>query len=332
MKRCRFALILTFALIVAAGCSGLPWGRLPTIIPEDNLPTVVELTAQALIDQGLVTPPPTSTIDPDAVTPTPTITNTPTITTTPLDSPTPTLNFVPSTPEPQKVPDPLPQSEIQIISPGRLSRVLSPFRLHLYLIPPRNDRGEDMVYQISLYGENGRVIDRDTVTRTPEESEDPHLILYIDFEISGQAESTRLEISSIDPYNRVTAAETTDIILLDEGDQEIKTILNLNADMIIQQPIPSTLIQGDKLIVKGLTRIAPSDELLVECINRDGNQIGSAVVEVDEEDLGDGYRSFEGEVPFEVGYSSWIRVQVIARDDKFSEILTLSSVEVLVSP
>ena len=118
MKRCRFALILSLALIIVAGCSGLPWGRLPTLIPEDNLPTVVELTAQALIDQGLVTPPPTSTIDPDAVTPTSTITNTPTITTTPPDSPTPTLNFVPSTPEPQKIPVPLPQSEIKIISPA----------------------------------------------------------------------------------------------------------------------------------------------------------------------------------------------------------------------
>jgi hypothetical protein len=332
MKRCRFALILSFVLLVAAGCSGLPGLRVETLIPEDKLPTVVELTAQALIDQGLVTPPPTSTIDPDAVTPTSALTDTPTITSTPLDSPTPTLNFVISTPEPLKIPNPLPQAEIQIISPGRLSRVLSPFRLHLYLIPPRNDRGEDMVYQVSLYGENGRLVNRETVTRTPEESKNPHLILYIEFNISGQAESARLEISSIDPYNRVTAVKTTDVILLGEGDQEIKTILNLYADMIIQQPVPSTLIQGDKLTVKGLTRIAPSDELLVECVNRDGNQIGSAVIEVDQEDLGDGYRAFEGEVPFQVGYSSWIRVQVIARDGKFSGILTLSSVEVLVSP
>jgi hypothetical protein len=81
-----------------------------------------------------------------------------------------------------------------------------------------------------------------------------------------------------------------------------------------------------------LTRIAPGDELLVECVNRDGGQIGSAVIEVDPEDLGDGYRSFEGDVPFQVGYSSWIRVQVIAQDGKFSGILSLSSVEVLVSP
>lgn len=332
MKRRQFVLILSFVLFVAAGCSVISGEHLPTLIPEEKLPTLIELTAQALIDQGLVTPPPTSTIDPDAAALTPTITDTPSITRTPQDTLTPTLNFIPSTPEPAIIPDPLPQAEIQIISPGRLSRVLSPFRLHLYLIPPRNDRGEDIVYQISLYDENGGLINRETVTRTPEEIGNSHLILDIDFKISGLAESARLEISSVDPYYRVTAMKTTDVILLEEGDEEIKSILTLYPDMILLQPIPSTLIQGERLIVRGLTRIAPSDELLVECINRDGGQIGSAVIEVDQEDLGNGYRSFEGEVPFQVGYSSWIRVQVIARDGQFSGVQALSSVEVLVSP
>lgn len=332
MKRCRFALLLSLTLFLVAGCSGLPRAPLPTLIPEDKLPTVIELTAQALVDEGLVTPLPTMTIDPAAVTPHPTSTDTPAIPATPLDSPTPTLNFVLGTPEPVKVPDLLPQAEIQIVSPGRLSRVNSPFMLHLYLTPPRNDRGEDMVYQISLYGENGKLINRETITRTPEEFGNAHLVMDMAFNISSKAEAARLEISSVDPYQRVTAMETTDVILLAEGEEEIKSILNLYADMVIQQPIPSTLIQGDKLIVQGLTRIAPGDELLVECVNRDGGQVGSAVIEVDEEDLGGGYRSFEGEIPFLVGYSSWIRVQVIARDGNFSGIQALSSVEVLVSP
>jgi hypothetical protein len=332
MKPCRYAPILFLFLFLTAGCSGLPGIGLPTLIPEDQLPTVVELTAQALIDQGLVTPPPTSTPDPLSVSATPDMTETSAASPTPIISPTPTFNIVMGTPEPVRVPDPLPQAEIQIISPGRLSRFRSPFRIHLYLVPPRNDRGEDIGYQISLYDDNGRLIERETITRTPEESENPHLVLYLEFEISGQAEAARLEISSLDPYNRVIAMETTDVILLSEGEEQIKTILNLDPDMIILQPVPSTLIQGDKLIVQGLTRIAPGDELHVECLNRDGGKIGSGVIEVDEEDLGDGYRSFSGEIPFQVGYSSWIRVPVFARDEKFSGIQALSSVEVLVSP
>lgn len=332
MKRCRIALILFIAFGLAAGCSGLPGNPLPTKIPEDQIPTVIELTAQALIDQGLVTPAPTGTVDLLAATATPSVTDTPTPTNTPLISLTPTLDIVLATPEPLRLPNPLPAAEIQIVSPGRLSRVRSPFRVHLFLNPPRNDRGEDLLYQITLYDENGGVINRDTITRSPEDISTPHLILEIDYQISSQAEAARLEISSVDPYNRVTAIETTDVILLRSGPEEIKSILNLNPDIIIQQPIPSTLIQGGSLIVRGFSKLAPGDELLVECINRDGGQVGSAVIPVMAEDLGNGYRAFEGEIPFQVGYSSWIRVQVVARDGKFSSLGALSSVEVLVSP
>jgi hypothetical protein len=302
---------------------------LPTLIPEQKIPTVIELTAQALIDQGQVTPLPTSTVDPDLAIPTPVITETPTI---PSNSPTPTLDIVLGTLEPAKIPNPIPQAEIQIISPGRLSRVQSPVKLHLYLVPPSNDRGEDIIYWISLYGENGKRIIREIITRTPEETRNPHLVQDLAFNISGQAQSARLEISSLDPYNRVTAIETTDVILLKGGDEEIKTILDLGADMIIQDPVPSSLIQGDSLYVRGFTRIAPDDKLLVECLNRDGGKISSGEIEVDPEDLGGGYHSFEGEIPFQVGYSSWIRVQIFASDGKFSGIQSLSSVEVLVSP
>ena len=328
----RFPLSIIFILITTAGCSGLPGRSLPTLIPEDQLPTVIELTAQALVDGGLVTPPPTLTPDPNAATATQPPTETPDASLAPQNSPTPTLNFVVGTPDPISVPDPLPQAEIQIISPGRLSRVLSPFQVHLYLVPPRTDRGEVLLYQVTLYGDNGRLISRETITRKPEDRTDAHLLLNLDFTLSKEAESARLEVSSVDPFGRISAMTTTDIILLGGGDPEIKTILDLYADLVIEQPVSSTLIQGGLLTVRGVTRIAPGDELLVECINRDSIQVGSAVLEVSQEDLGLGYRSFEGEIPFQVGSSSWVRVQVIARDGQFSGVNHLSSVEVLVSP
>lgn len=328
----RFCVSAFLILLPAAGCSALSGQRLPTLIPEEQLPTVIELTAQALVDSGLVTPPPTATRDPDAVTPTPTATETPAPTPTPGEPPTATIDYIPGTPEPVKVPDPLPQGEIQIISPGRLSRVLSPVSLHFYLAPPRNDRGEELIYQISLYGEDGRLINRETVSQASSQAASSHLLLDLSFELSKAAESARLEISSVDPFGRITAMATTDIILLAGGEEEIKAIPDLYASLILQQPVPSTLIQGDLLIVQGVTRIAPGDELLAECLTRAGIQVGSGVLEVAEEDLGGGYRAFEGEIPFQVGSSTWVRVQVIARDGQFSGIVHLASVEVLVSP
>jgi hypothetical protein len=67
-------------------------------------------------------------------------------------------------------------------------------------------------------------------------------------------------------------------------------------------------------------------------MNRSGGLIGSDVIMVSNVNLGKGYRPFEGKIPYQVGTSSWIRVQVTARDGKFSGIQHTSSVEVLISP
>lgn len=325
----RFLILLVCLAFISAGCDVLPWKPAPTFIPEEHIPTLIEMTAQALVDGGLVTPP---TPDPAAITPSPTITDTPTITATPGNTATPTLDVVMGTPEPLTLPDPLPQAEIQIINPGRLSRVISPFNLHVYLAIPRNEQDEKPAIMISLYGDDGRILEREVIPRDSDESGNSHLVMDFSFDIPGEAETARLEVSAVDPYNRISSLDSTEVILLSDGTAEIKSILDLYASLIIQQPIPSTLIQGDVLIVQGVTRFAPDDELLVELINRDGNQIGSAVLSVEEEDLGNGFRPFSGEIPYTVSSSSWIRVQVIARDGKFSGIQHLVSVEVLVSP
>ena len=325
----RLLTFLLFFSFLFAGCNVLPWKPAPTFIPEEHLPTLIEMTAQAMVDQGLVTPP---TPDPAAITSSPTITDTPTITPIPLDTATPTLDVIMGTPEPLTLPDPLPQAKIQIINPGRLSRVISPFKLHVYLALPRNEQEENSSIMISLYGDDGRILEREIIPSEDYEKGNSHLLMDFDFDIRGEAETARLEVSAVDPYNRVSSLDSTDVILLSDGTPEIKSILDLYASLIIQQPIPSTLIQGDVLIVQGVTRFALDDQLLVELINRDGNQIGSAVLPVEEEELGNGYRPFSGEIPFTVSSSSWIRVQVIARDGKFSGIQHLISVEVLVSP
>jgi len=331
----RYQIILVFTLILAVcstGCNILPGSTAPTFIPEDMLPTVIELTAQALVDEGLVTPPPTQTLNPVQLTgtvrPTSTITNTP----EPSTTPSPTLDVVLATPEPLTLPDPLPQAEIQIINPGRLSRILPPLKLHLFLAPAHSDKDDELSYQISLYDENGAVLVQEDFFPDDGNGDSSHQVKDLNFDISGSAETARLEVSSHDGFGRLTSITTTDLVLLSEGDEEIKAIQDLFDDLIIQQPIPSTLIQGDVLIVKGISRFAPDDQLIVVLINKDGGQVGSGIVNVSEEVLGHGYRPFDGKIPFQVGSSSWIRVQVIAKDGNFSGIQHLSSVEVLVSP
>jgi hypothetical protein len=245
----------------------------------------------------------------------------------PTNTPTPTLAVALDDPRPLTLPNPLPYGEIQLISPGALSRVTSPFNFHAFLNP-----GESRLVQISLYGKDGQLLVRHQQSYQESSSQRVHLKMNLSFEISGTAEAARLEVSTQDDYGRSAALASTDLILLSSGETDLNPLGDLYENIIIQQPIPSNLIQGEAMLVKGFTRRAPGDQVLVEIYNRGGGLIGSKILEVDPEDLGQGYRFFVGDVPINVASSTWARVQVSARDGRLSGYQHLSSVEVLASP
>ncbi len=330
------SLVLIFSLLGfgLSACGSLnSENRMPTFIPEDHLPTAVALTAEALAVSG--NPVPTGESDePPLITktpfPEPTLTPTPSQTLEhqdPTITPSPTMSVVLEDPRPLALPDPLPYGEIQLISPGALSRVTSPFVIHAFLNP-----GESRLVQISLYGKDDQLLVRHQQSYQDSSSQRVHLKMNLSFEISGTAEAARLEVSTQDSYGRTAALASTDLILLSSGETDLNPLGDLYENIIIQQPLPSNLIQGESMLVKGFTRRAPGDQVLVEIYNRGGGLVGSKILEVDSEDLGQGYRFFVGDVPITVASSNWVRVQVTARDGRLSGYQHLSSVEVLVSP
>jgi hypothetical protein len=335
----RILAILSVVLILGSGCGLIPeLEEVPTLIPEEHLPTAIALTAEALIlpsptlqpagqggggsGQGL----PTEQIDPPSSTPAPTDRPAPSQTPTRLP-PSPTPTYVLKNPAEISLPDSIPYGEIQILNPGPLSRVVSPIRLHAYLNP-----GEDDRVRVSLYGEDGRLLVRHVLSYSAPPAYKVHLKVDLDFEIPGVAETGRLEISTQDEYGRTDALAATDLILLSEGQSDVNPPLDLYEGIIIQHPIPSALIQDGTIIVQGFTRYAPSDQLYVELVNFRGGVVGSKVIGVSGEELENGYRFFVGEISYQVGTPSWVRVQVTARDGDMSGVQHLSSVRVLVSP
>ncbi len=132
----KTARILIFIFLTGCNRTG---EQPPTVMPDDYLPTAVALTAASLASPVPVTPTPTASL-------TPTIT--PTFTLTP--SPTPTATSTPT----QGPTAPLPS--IRILSPGPLSKVISPIELKAYVQP-----GADNRYQIELLGEDGRLLYRE---------------------------------------------------------------------------------------------------------------------------------------------------------------------------
>lgn len=331
-------LISMFLGLLLVGCGLLPGvEEVPTLIPEEHIPTAIALTAQALVEnpppaqEEMETPSPPledTTAEASSSLPSQTPTDLPLPSPTPTDPvPSPTVTYALKNPAEIELPAEIPYGEIQILNPGPLSKVVTPIKLHAYLNP-----GEDDRVRVALYGEDGRLLARNVLSYSAPPSYKVHLKVDLKFEIPGVAEEGRIVISTQDEYGRTVALASTDIILLSEGETDTNPPVDLFEKIILEQPVPSTLIQDGVIIVQGFTRYAPGNQLYVELVNFRGGVVGSKIIGVDEKRLARGYRFFVGEIPYQVDTPSWIRVQVMSRDGKMSQDQHLSSVKVLVSP
>ena len=341
-QRIPLGVLTVLTIFLISSCAVLPWEEeLPTLMPEEYVPTAIALTAQALVAknaslvQEVPTLQPSLTQQPSPtkiadLTPPPAenITSTPEPT---LDSdqsentPSPTIILGP-TPE-ITLPSRIPFGNIQFLAPGQLSKIASPIQLHAYLTPGNNNR-----VWVALFGEDGRLLIRNTYTMISGQEYKVHLKEDLVFEIPGAAETARLEISTFDEYGRVSALATRDLVLISSGGSDVNLPRDLYEGIVIQQPAPRRLIQGGELIVTGITRYAPEGELHVEVLDAQDGVIASQVIGVSEKELGEGYRPYAGEIPYQIGSPIWVRVLISARDGRMSDVVHVSSVIVLLSP
>ncbi len=330
---------------------------LPTLIPEDQLPTVIALTSDAIASRTAEALPtitrttsqtPTSTVIPMTAGPSPTITRTPkpsltpTITDTLPPSTTPTITLTPTptktptitpsltstlTPTPV-LPDVIPFSAVQIIHPSHLSKVVSPIELYTFVAP-----GGDGRIRVELTGEDGRLLYRQVFifTDSPAGAR-VNLNANVAFEIVGVAETARLTVSVSDEYERLKSLSSVDIILLADGQADLTPTGDLLENIYIQQPTIKTLIQGENLLVTGLARTGDDQPLLVELVATDGRIIGSRLAGIAPMQEDGGHRLFAAEVPFSVSSPTWVRVTIRDNSGRLLGPRHVSSVDVLLSP
>ncbi len=330
VKSKRLILYFTGILMVvfSSSCSEfLPTPALPTLIPTEYLPTAVAQTVQALHATSFSSSSPTG-----VVTATPTLI--PTSTSLPA---TETVRVLTSTPTPYKpgepartstpsLPDEIPFSEIQFISPGALSKVVSPIELHAFLVPSDSGR-----VRVELFGEDGRLMFRKLFILNSPPGYQANLRSAIDFEINGVAETATLVISVDDRYGRLKTLASEPLILLSLGESDLNPPDDFLAPLVIQQPEPKVLIQGGTLVVSGLVRKASDQPLLVELITTDGKVIGSRLASVADQPEG-GHRLFAAKIPYQVNSPTWVRVTVSESGGRLDRPLRISSVEILLSP
>lgn len=309
-----FILLVLFSLSGCASLSTAP--ELPTLMPDEYVPTAIALTAQAMI---------TPTLPPPDFSPTPEVTSV----IVPTEEATSTLEIVVTeqnvfAPAPTNVPI-IPGAEIQFILPGPLSKVVQPvFDFVAYITP-----GADKNARVELWGEDGRLIFRKIYNFTTPNPQG-RLVTDVIFETEGVAETAKLVIQTNDIHGRIQALASQELILLAEGDFDINTAGDYLAPIVIQEPQEMILIQGGTVSVSGLARPGSDEPLLVELIAADGRVIGNrlaGVVPVER-----GHSQFSVDVPYQVDSPTWVRVTVTERGGRLPGPVNISTVEVLLSP
>jgi hypothetical protein len=315
---------------------------LPTLIPEEQIPTVIVMTANAVATQTAAarrevtqshTPDLIKTPIPSATGPSLTATNTtrdastPTPTDTQTQASTPTITKTPTNTA-TALPTEIPFAAVQMIYPNHHSKVVSPIDLYTFLAP-----GGDGRIRVELFGEDGRLLYRQVFlyTDTPAGAR-VNLKTNIRFEIPGAAETARLVVSVNDEHEQLKSLASVELVLLADGPAELNPSGDLLENIFIQQPAVKSLIQGDSLLVTGLARTGNNQPLLVEIITTDGRVIGSRLAGIAPLEEGGEHRLFASEVPFSVTSPTWARVTIYDNSGRLPGPRHVSSVEVLLSP
>jgi hypothetical protein len=324
--------IVLFVLLAWA-FTGCQWSSVPgqvTPLPTEILPTVIAKTMEAertVIAQAK----PTSTLVTATSLPLTSPTETPK---TLQESPTLTAELIASqTPlplEPGDQPPPSPEiplADIQVRGIGQLSRIASPITINAYLKP-----GADGRIQVDLLGEDWRVIARVIkVVSYLDQFGKATIYFQLPFEIPGTAEGGRLRISTTDAAGRTTALTTIPLILISIGETDIFPAADSLASITVLVPASKTLIQGKTMVVYGWARTSSDHYLMVQLVTDDGHVVGKRVTKVDKATL-DGYGNFTVEVPFIVNGPTPALLVVWEGEENFSNIINLTSVEVMLSP
>lgn len=325
IKRELFSkLILIWVILLLSACN-LPSAAVPTPFPTQYLPTIIAQTIQAQNvtsqDQMVIQPSETAA----STSPSPNETLVPPTVQPNTATADPNL-VLPLAITPPSV-EPIPPALIQFRSPGPFSKVVSPFTLYAYLKPGKGGQVE-----ITLYGEDWRVLVRQ-IKPLPYINRQGFATLYesIPFEIPGTAEAGWLSLAVMDEFGRKTSINSVPLILLSIGQADIIPPADVFSPIVIQQPSPMTLIQGKKVIASGLARSGGDTYLMMQLITQSGNIVGNRVTDVKASKDG-GLGTFTAEVPYNVEEVTPALLVVWQGKGSISNIIYLSSVEVLLSP
>lgn len=330
--------------MLSAGCSTLKLENLPTPYPTEYLPTVLAMTVEAgrqtrtaaalqtTASLSITTPQPTSTIQ-ATVNPTDTqevVIESPTAilpqvssTVTRIPSKTPTFTATPV----------IPAAEIQILSPGPMSKFISPLEVSAYYHSlPGGYILVELIAEPLKEGEAGRLL-FSKLQRFSSGGEAFWITAReaLEFEISRVSELAVLRYSIFDSYDRLVAVTSVDYVLLQVGQNEINPSASLLEPISIFEPNMNKLIQGGSLSVSGMARPDGDQILHIELVTQDNRVVGTH--DFFTTATADGkHVPFSTTVDYQVSGATWVRLIIYYHDVRIPGYRQLSSVPILLSP
>ena len=299
--------IIASLLGFLAGCSSLlpaTQSPVPTPYPPDYLPTVIALTADAANAAA--------TQESISVLPT----GSPTDVSQPILSPTPKATFTATT-----IPGHEPAA-IQILSPGPMSKVVSPIILKMNIVS-----GESEKAQIDLFAEDGALLSR-TVKKVPLSGDGVFQQIKIPFEIRVAAEVARITITTTDKAGRIQALNSVRVLLLSSGENEITPPGNPSEPVGVFSPTKKDEGTGGVLNVRGDVWPFNLNPVIFELIGPDNKSLGLRILTVDQLNP----QLFETTIPYNVSVPTMARLTIRQDDDRMSGLFYVYSQEIMLNP
>jgi len=302
MKRHLFTLALLLGFL--AGCASPTESLVPTPYPPEYLPTVIALTAEAVNASGTETA--MASIKTEV----------------PSETPQPTSTF---TPQPTRTLTPIPWHRfgaIRFVSPGPMSKVVSPIQLHMEVIS-----GESQKVQVDLYGEDGRLLARE-LRKVLTTGKGAVVSVRIRFETRAAAELGRITVSTLDKEGRIQSLNSLRLLLLSSGVNEINPVGDPAEPVAMFRPLAKETVSGGVVNVKADIWPFNLQPITLELVNSAGKSIGLRLLSVNAINP----QLFETTIPYKVTEPTSVRLVIRQDDDRMPGVFYVYTQEILLNP
>ncbi|PWH16609.1 MAG: hypothetical protein DDG60_03765 [Anaerolineae bacterium] len=232
-------------------------------------------------------------------------------------SPTPTITLTPTLDVTTRIP-------LRIVSPGPLSKVVSPIPFIVHITPDYTG-----LTRIELIGEDGRELYRKVFKTYSNIGYFTRVDEKITFQIPGAAEIARLQISTYDPKGNILAFNSVRLLLLSTGENQFTPPYPAQ-DRIGLRLKREAEIAGGTLNLEGEINPINDTPLIIELFDPDGRIVGSRLVQLAPAD--GKFQPFRTDIPYQVLERTPIRLVLRQSDDRISGLAYLYSLPIFLSP